>query len=315
MAPFLRILRQRYLDARFQTNRECYTRIVERPGCWMAQGEIDALCADLRRVAAHSLPAQSLTYGVFSADRQRMRDSIVTIVYRRQDRQPIAFNALAVMEVERNGKVAEVLHLGLVLVDPDARSKGFSWVLYGLTCVILLLRNGLRPLYVSNVTQVPAVVGMVCETFSEVYPRPGDGAPKDFAKLQLARGILARHRHVFGVGKEAEFDEATFVIRNAYTGGSEGLKKGFAEATQHRDAVFNRFCEERLDYRRGDDFLQIGKIDLNAVARYATRSVPRGSLGGVAVLGGLVMLNRLALPVLRWLDDRHAWNGLRPWKG
>ena len=40
------------------------------------------------------------------------------------------------------------------MVDPDARSRGFSWVLYGLTCVLLFVRNGLRPLYVSNVTQV-----------------------------------------------------------------------------------------------------------------------------------------------------------------
>ena len=60
-----------------------------------------------------------------------MNDSIITIVYRKQDRQPVAFNALAIMDVEHNGKISEVLHLGLVMVDPDARSRGFSWVSMG----------------------------------------------------------------------------------------------------------------------------------------------------------------------------------------
>jgi len=314
LALFLRTLRQPFLDTRFRTSGDSFTRIVERPGRWMAQKDLDSLSRDLCTVAGKTLPAGSLNYGVFSADKRRMDDSIVTVVYRKQDGQPIAFNALAIMDVQHNGKLSEVLHLGLVMVDPDVRGRGFSWVLYGLTCVILFVRNGLRPLHVSNVTQVPAVVGMVGETFSEVYPRPGDGPPKDFAKVQLARAIMAGHRHVFGVGEDAVFDERSFVIQNAYTGGSDHLKKTFDESSRHRDEAYNGFCEERLDYQRGDDFLQIGKIDLNAVRRYVTRSVPRGSLAGIASLAALVLLRRVVLPVLHWLDDTRPFGPLRPWK-
>ena len=154
-------------------------------------------------------------------------------------------------------------------------------------------------------TQVPAVVGMVSETFSDVYPRPGDGPPKDFAKLQLARGIMKGHRHVFGVGDDAVFDEHSFVIENSYTGGSDNLKKTFDEAPKHRDDAYNTFCKERLDYQRGDDFLQIGKIDLNAVRRYITRTVPRELLAGVSALTAmsLVAANRASR---RALAGRHA---------
>ena len=70
----------------------------------MTQQDLDTLSKDLRTVAAKTLPAGDLTYGVFSADRQRMNDTIVTVVYRKNDRQPLAFNALAVMAVDHNGK-------------------------------------------------------------------------------------------------------------------------------------------------------------------------------------------------------------------
>ena len=113
------------------------------------------------------------------------------------------------MDVELDGEPEQVTHLGLVMVDPDAQGQGLSWVLYGLTTLVLFARDGLRPKWISNVTQVPAVVGMVCETFSDVFPSPHPDARQSFAHLQLARGIMRDHRAVFGVGDEAGFDEAT----------------------------------------------------------------------------------------------------------
>ena len=76
------------------------------------------------------------------------------------------------------------------MVDPDAQGQGLSWVLYGLTTLVLFIRGGLRPKWISNVTQVPAVCGMVCETFSDVFPSPQAASRASFAHLQLARGIM-----------------------------------------------------------------------------------------------------------------------------
>ena len=96
------------------------------------------------------------------------------------------------MDVELDGELEQVTHLGLVMVDPDVQGQGLSWVLYGLTTLVLFARDGLRAKWISNVTQVPAVVGMVCETFSDVFPSPHAGARQSFAHLQLARGIMKR---------------------------------------------------------------------------------------------------------------------------
>ena len=48
----------------------------------------------------------------------------------------------------------------IAMVDPDAQGQGLSWVLYGLTTLVLFIRGGLRQKWISNVTQVPAVCGM-----------------------------------------------------------------------------------------------------------------------------------------------------------
>jgi hypothetical protein len=87
------------------------------------------------------------------------------------------------------------------------QGQGLSWVLYGLSPLALFARDGFRPKWISNVTQVPAVFGMVCETFADVFASPQPSARQSFAHLQLARGVMRLQRSVFGIGDEAGFDE------------------------------------------------------------------------------------------------------------
>jgi len=313
MRQFFNAIRQANLNLQFKANGKRQVQILEYPGRWMNEHDLADIQDGLRGVAQKTIPAGDLNYGVFSTESDSLSRSIITLV-KNQDSQVIAFNALAVMPVELHDRTTDVLHLGLVMVDPDERSKGLSWILYGLTCFLLFVRNGMRPLFISNVTQVPAVVGLVGETFSAVFPTPDKTDNTDFEKLLLARGIMSAHRFVFGVGDEAEFDENSFVIKNAYTGGSDHLKKTFDEAAKHRLDHYNEFCKQQLDYQRGDDLLQIGRIDLAAASNYATRSVPKGSILSVLALGMLMTLQRVVLPMVHWFSaDKHFGN-LRPVK-
>lgn len=309
---WLSILFRKHFDVSMHTGSGFHTRIVERPGLWMSETELGQLSADMRQVASRTLSAGSLTYGVFSGERSRLENSIITIVYQRPDRKPVAFNALALMDLSLASKPHEVMHLGLVMVDPEVRSRGLSWILYGLTCFLMFLRNQLRPLWVSNVTQVPAIVGMVSESFSGVFPSPQEGARRSLAQLILARQIMSNHRHVFGVGADAQFDEDRFVITNAYTGGSDALKKSFDVAAKHRDESYNEFCRNQLDYERGDDVIQLGQMNMKAAHAYLTGAVPRGSLAALSLAGVIVVLQRLILPVVHWSDSTRQWNLLRP---
>jgi len=303
---------RQHMHVALRTGQGLRVQIIERPGLWMSPDDLFQLSENLKTIAEKTLPRDGLTYGVFSADATRMADSIITLGTR-ADGTPIAFNALAIMQIEMEPRPIEVLHLGLVMVDPDERSKNLSWVLYGLTCFLIFLRRQFRPIWISNVTQVPAVVGMVSTLFSDVWPQP-EGGRRTLNHLLIARRIMDHHRHVFGVGPEAGFYEDRFVIINAYTGGSDGLKKPFEEAAKHREDRFNTFCADQLDYDRGDDLIQLGQMDLTAVRGYLAREVPRSQLFGVLLTGALLAIRRLILPVLHWSNSQEAWNDLRPAK-
>lgn len=307
-------LARKHLDLELATSREIRTRIVERPGLWMADDELRALVGDLRAIARATLGDRELDYGVLTGDPERLSRAVVTLLHDRSSGRPVAFNALSILPVRLRGRDEEVLHLGLVMVDPGHRGRGMSWVLYGLTCMLLLFRNQLRPIWVSNVTQVPAIVGMVSESFADVFPRPEGEGRRSHDHLVLARQIMARHRRAFGVGPEAGFDYDRFVISDAYTGGSDHLKKTFDEAPQHRDPRYGEMCRAALDYGRGDDFLQLGRVSLGSARRYLLRSVPPRSVPAVAASYLFAFLGSIVLPIVHWLSPGKPMGELRPWR-
>lgn len=303
---------RKYMDVTLRSGPGYVVRIIERPGLWMDAAALADLRKSLRTVAARTLDAGNLTYGVFSGDQAALGAVIITLVNRR-DGRPVAFNALAIMELQTAPHPTEVLHLGLVMVDPEERSRNLSWVLYGLTCFLIFFRRQFRPVWISNVTQVPAVVGMVSEMFSDVWPQPKQGR-RTLNHLILARQIMTDHRHVFGVGPQAGFDEERFVITDAYTGGSDDLRKTWEAAPKHRDSRYNVFCAERLNYARGDDVLQLGQMDLAAMRTYLSREVPKSAVLGLVVTALLVALQRFVLPAVHWADSTKSWSILRPAK-
>ncbi len=293
-------------------NRRFRLRIVERPGVSLAPDALQSLRQDIRDVAARTLADGDLQYGVLSGDPERLASAVITVIYDRQSGRPVAFNALSLLEATLGGREVEVLHLGLVMVDPAVRGAGLSDMLYGLTCILLFVRRQCRPVWLSNVTQVPAVAGMVSETFGDVFPTPARRTDADFAHRILARQIMARWRHAFGVGAEAVFDERRFVIENAYTGGSDDLKKTFASAPKHRIEAYNDLCREVLDYDRGDDLLQIGQINMEAARRYLSKVVEPQSAPWLAGRLALFAVQSAVLPVVQWFADDQPWGTLRP---
>jgi hypothetical protein len=298
------------LSVTFNASREYRVWIVERPGATLPADALATLKQQCEAVVRACLGGELLDYGLFAADGAAWGRSVITLVTRTTDGQPVAFNAMPLLDVIRGGEREAVLHLGLVMVDPGERSGGLSWILYGLTCFALFLRQGMRPLWISSVTQVPAVVGMVAETFSNVFPAQGQ-TPQSFTHRHLAHQIMRQHRHAFGVGDDAGYDADRQVITNAYTGGSDNLKKTFDVAAKHRHADFNAYCEAQLDYARGDDVLQIGALDLAAGGRFLSRSVPRSALPQLALQGVLLLTGALLVPLIQWLDSTRPYGRLR----
>jgi hypothetical protein len=294
-------------------SQNVFVRVVERPGDSLSAADQDKIVNDIRYIVKKSIPNQTLDYGVLKGTQDALSRAVVTIIYDRETREPLAFNALAYMPCVLHAKPVDVLHLGLVVVSPGRREGGFSWILYGLTTIMLFLRSRFRPIWITNVTQVPAIVGKVTESFNDVYPVPSTQAKCSIDHKMLAKQIMENHRHVFGVGADAEFDEKRFVITNAYTGGSDHLKKKFEEAQPHRHGIYNQFCKTQLNYDRGDDFLQIGKFELIVAKNYLLRSIPKKSLMTVASSLVVLILQGLFLPLIHWFQTTKYQGEIRPW--
>jgi hypothetical protein len=272
-------------------------RVIERPAYSLNETELKELRESLKQIVKKSIPKENLNYGIFSETSDAFKTNIITIIYTLEDNRPIAFNSLSWINTQLKGKDEELLHLGLVVIDPDVREGGLSWILYGLTTILLFVRKKLSPIWVSNVTQVPAIIGKVTQSFDSVYPSPGNFGKPPFIHLWLARQIMKDKRYVFGVGPEAEFDAEKFIIKNSYTGGSDHLKKKFSEAQPHRD-----------------DFIQIGQINLNMTKKFLMKSVPKKSVMRIAISLFFVSLQSVLSPVLLWLDYNHKYGELRSWK-
>jgi GNAT superfamily N-acetyltransferase len=286
-------------------------RVLERPGLWLGPAELERLVDQMRRVVG-SLGIGDLDYGILSGERRHLDRAILTMIEDRASGAPVAFNAMMALPCSLRGVPVDVIHLGLTAVDPRFRSRGVAWILTGFTTFLLFVKNGLRPYWISNVSQVPAAIGMVCEAAANVYAAPGSDARRSFDHTVLAREIMQRHRDVFGVGEEAAFDSERFVILNAYTGGSDHLKKRFEDAPRHRDPRYNEMCERELNYERGDDFLQLGQVNLFTLWRYLSHSLPRDAWALALSRLAFVLVNTLLLPVIQWLTPDHPMGDLRP---
>lgn len=305
----------RYLSRRMPLGRGFTGWVVERPGLHLSEKQIDDLIAGIKRIAGQTLKSETLDYGIFAdkSSNTALKNSILTVIYDKKQNEMVGFNCMPLLDIEVQGQTQSIVHLGLVMVDPDTRSRGVTSLLYGLASILWLIRNQFRPIWISSVTQVPAVVGQVSELYSNTFPTPHKSSRRSFTHLQIARRIMKSHRAAFGVGEDAEFDDENFVIRNAYTGGSDNLKKTFEVATKHRKAAYNEMCEQMLDYDRGDDFLQIGVLNGAAVRHYFLRKDPDSPwlVPLMAIIG--FTFQALFLPLIYWFNSSKAWGDLRPW--
>lgn len=301
-----------YIALEFQAGGGAWrVRVLERPGRWLPPDEQARVVDHMRRVVA-SLGIGDLDYGILSGDRSHLDRAILTLIEERATGRPVGFNAMLALDCTLRGAPVDVIHIGLAAVDPHYRKRGVAWILTGFTTFLLFVKNGFRPYWISSVSQVPAVAGMVCEAAANVYPSPDPGVPRTFDHVVLAREIMRRHRPAFGVGEEAIFDSERFIILNAYTGGSDHLKKGWSDAPRHRDERFNDWCQRSLDYERGDDFLQLGQVNLFTLWRYLAHSLPREAWAVALSRYSFALANTLIVPVLQWLRPDQAMGDLRP---
>jgi hypothetical protein len=260
-------------EVRVRLRADIDATIYDRPGLWMDDARLGRLQDDVQEVARAAVPGD-LRYGVLLRARAPFENRLIVIGRHIETGDVTGFNALPWLAVRVGGRVVTVMHMGLVIIHPRYQRMGLQGLLYGLGAFNAYHRSKDRPLWISNVTEVPAVFGAVCDQVRDPYPHYARRGPPPPGYRELAQAIADQHRHEFGVGPEARFDGERFVLAGSYTGGSDALKKVFDEAPRYRVDACNDFCRTELDYGRGDDFLQIGQMDATVITNWLTRRIP-----------------------------------------
>ena len=123
-----------------------YARTYWYPGRWMTDEKLTQLRGQLSALARSSL-GEMPPYGIFLNERTPYRNRIITVVCQAADDRPIAFSAMVhlQMTLRERRRPRTVLHLGLVLVDPDFRGRKIMYWAYHRPLFRFYARRLFRP--------------------------------------------------------------------------------------------------------------------------------------------------------------------------
>jgi hypothetical protein len=236
----------------------------------MPDPELEELQDRLRALTRRCL-GEVPDYGVYVKSREPYRHRILTLVYSKENQEPIAFSAMVLWHVQLKHRRTPqpVLHLGLVLVAPEYRGRKIMYWAYHKPLFRFYLKRLFRPFWITSTTMEPVILGSVADSFSHVYPHYAPQSTPDPtpAQLEIVRTFVSEHGHEIGVWEEAVFDEERFVIQGSSLGSCRSLMLSYADTAKYRVEACNEFCRQVLDYSRGDEILQVGRVDLATLLR------------------------------------------------
>ena len=242
-------------------------QLHHRPGLSFGASELrnfhHELC-DVARTCLDELP----DYQCLTGQREEFSRLVIAVARDPQGKM-LGFCSAYLLDT---GDDIPLLHLGLTCVLPEARGLQLTHKLTLKVVVSHLLRHSwVKPVWISNVACVLSSLGNVGLHFEDVYPSPFLKSPSPQHRY-LARLINQRYRWELLIDEQARFDEFKFVFEGSVKGTAfekeSGDKRFF-----HRQGWVNQFYQNLLDFERGDEVLQIGKISFLSYPKYLWRSL------------------------------------------
>ena len=239
---------------------------LNRPGLYWSDEELTSKVNEFKQTAATCLD-EVPSYQCLEGNRDFFRRALIVTATDKRDGKLIGFCSAVLFEMDNKD---DVLHLGLTCVDPKYRGLKLthyltSKVLKGYFTEISMFGS----LWISNVACVLSSLGNVAKYFEHVYPSPYLVKPSK-KHVEIAKTISSKYREDFFVEKNITFDEELFLFKGSVSGNS--FEKSADDARFfHRDPTFNNFYKSLLDFKRGDEVLQIGRISIFTFLKYFVR--------------------------------------------
>ena len=268
---------------RFRFKQFTY-EIFHRPGLWMSEEKRMSLQKRLTAVAENRLGAKP-NYGLF-ADAGALGNKLITVCSQRGI--DLGFNAMTYIG---RYKTHPVVHLGSVFSLEG--NQGQMQLLYLWSCLYLLLRAGLKTIYITSLTHTPKIFGAVVEAYEDVFPDGSQGAKPESFHLTIRDMLMASYLEEFNMRTRPKIDDR-FVIRGfrQMADGTMLIPDTADTVPRHRKDAYNEFCLTNLDYRRGDDILQVGILRVATPFKNARLFKKGGMLRLAEIYGNLAVYTR-----------------------
>jgi len=226
------------------------------PGGWMTDSELVALKNALDHV--NQISAHPLHYGIFDPSNgiAALRDFLVrtNLCVMRLEGEPVGlfYNVI----LQRTSPTA--IHAGLIVI---ARNTGVDLMRTVAIHMTFLQSRRYGSYYYTNISAIPFFIGVFSDICSQTWPS---------YRSQLTRPPSADHRRMLDLlyreyvqryfpGDGIELDRRRFVLRSSVEG--MGFEPELRKLPRHPKLEVNVFCMFWLDYSRGEDLVQIGKVD------------------------------------------------------
>jgi hypothetical protein len=245
-----------------------YAKTFKFPGKWMPDKELEQLQQQLAGLGRRAL-GEVPDYGVYRHSRVPYHNRIITVVYTRKGDKPVAFSAMVVWQIKLSSskKAQSIVHLGLVVVDPAYRGRKVMYRAYHRPLFQYFAGRFFRPFWITSTTMEPVIMGSVGDSFSRVFPHylQEDSKRPPADHLEIAGAFVTQHGHEIGIAKNTWLDKEHFIIRGSSLGASRELMHDYEHTAKYRVKACNEFCRHHLRYDRGDEFIQVGRVDLPAL--------------------------------------------------
>ncbi|MDH4467747.1 MAG: hypothetical protein QE271_06785 [Bacteriovoracaceae bacterium] len=238
------------------------------PGNWMELDQLKSFYEELKVVASECLD-EVPNYQCLREDLRDMNRLIISVA-RSRDGKIVGFCSSYIFNIYDE----LILHMGLTCVSPVARGLKLTHKLSSKVVTCFLLNYSLtKSSWISNVACVLSSLGNLANYFDQVYPSPFLQTPS-IKHIELALFIDQNLREELYVRKEAKFNSKNFIFEESVLG-NMFQKELTDKRYHHRSLLLNQFYRSLLNFERGDEVLQIGKVSWLTFPKYAFKKMTR----------------------------------------
>jgi hypothetical protein len=242
------------------------------PGKKLTDQALASLVNEMRELASLCFP-ETPNYQALTGERSELSRAVIILARNKQGKL-LGFCSALVLAVE---SVGNVLHTGLTCVHPEARGKKLTHKLTSKLLVNYLRKESLfQDTWITNCACVLSSIGNVALYFEDVYPSPLGLATPTMTHINIAKAISEHYRAPIAINEDAVFNLKTFVFEGSV---KDTLfeKSADDERFHHRNVELTTFYKDLLNWERGDEVLQVAKVNFMTFPKYAMKKAMRST--------------------------------------